>query len=667
MLSRRAVVAGGVAAPVALGGLSAFAAAAEPPSLEELLKPVSVFDAALSPNGAFVAVAREEKTGDQRRAYIDIRSTADQAAPPRKVNVGDCVVEQIEWGADDRLLIWVALDKVDGKPTGIRVYSYFFPIPVRRVLSVNTDGEDVHVLFENQVKVLKRTFSAATIVDLMPGDPRRVMMQVSEPVSGIEVLYLVDIYTGAATVLERGTLSTTRWVTQNGVPVLRYSINTRGTIYTIEARAPGEEDWKLVRRLRRDDFSKFDREFEFVASTDEPGVLLVTSREEGEETNGLRTFDLKTLTAGPVLARRPDRDIDSVFIDENRRYLGAKYLDHRVNYEFTDKSFAAHFRGLNRFLDDECNINLFDVSTDRTRYLARVTGPRQPGAFYLYDRSRAKIEALGESQPWLGRDRLAKVEILTVKTRDGAQIDAYLTVPLAAGPRPLVVMPHGGPEVRDCVDFDLFAQALAAQGWLVLQPNFRGSGGLGRSFADAGRRRWGDRMQEDVEDALAHVRALGRVDGDRIAILGASYGGYSALMGIVRNRSLYRRAVSIAGLSDLPELIEYERREGGADSLTYDYVRRTIGDPKADAAMLVAASPRRRVAEINTPVLLIHGDADPVAPYDQSKRMAAALKKAGKVHTFETLPGEGHGGWSQENLKLILSKSIAFLADGFKA
>ncbi|MBI5942324.1 MAG: hypothetical protein HY859_18095, partial [Caulobacterales bacterium] len=360
MFSRRAIVAGAVAAPLILHETAALAAAPYPPNLDELLKPITVFDAALSPNGAFIAVAREEKNDDARLAFIDIHSAAGEVGAPRRVNVGDCTVEQIEWGNDDRLLIWVALDKIGGKPTGMYIYGYFFPVPVRRVLSVNTDGKDVHVLFENQAKVMKRSFSAGAIIDLMPENPRQVMMQVSEPSTGVENLYLVDIYTGAATLLEKGSTLTTRWVTQNGVPVLRYSINRRGTVYTIEGRAPGEKDWKLVRRIKRDEFNKVAKDFDFAGSTDEPGVLLVTSREEGEETSSLRTFDLKTLTAGPIMARRPDRDIDSVFVDENRRYIGAKYVDHRVNYEFADKTFAAHFKGLNKFMGDECNIHLFD-------------------------------------------------------------------------------------------------------------------------------------------------------------------------------------------------------------------------------------------------------------------------------------------------------------------
>lgn len=136
-------------------------------------------------------------------------------------------------------------------------------------------------------------------------------------------------------------------------------------------------------------------------------------------------------------------------------------------------------------------------------------------------------------------------------------------------------------------------------------------------------------------------------------------------MGPILRPDIYRRAVAIAGVFDLPDLLRHEKDEEGADSPTYAYFLRTIGDPKADAAMLVAASPRRRAAELTLPVLLIHGDQDERAPYVQSKDMAAALARAGKTHHFETLRGAGHGGWSVEDWKKILGLTTDFLSEGF--
>jgi dipeptidyl aminopeptidase/acylaminoacyl peptidase len=256
------------------------------------------------------------------------------------------------------------------------------------------------------------------------------------------------------------------------------------------------------------------------------------------------------------------------------------------------------------------------------------------------------------------------MEALRVTTRDGAEITAYLSRPIAApkGPLPMVVLPHGGPELRDQLDWDLFAQTYAARGWLVLRPNFRGSGGYGKAFADKGRRRWGDLMQEDVEDCVAHVVGKGWADPARLAICGGSYGGYAALMGTVRKPDLYKVVVSIAGVSDLLEELATTRKEDGADSAVYAYWLATIGDPKADEAMLVAASPARRAAEIKAPVLLLHGTRDGIVDPKQSKIMAKALKAAGKTYEHVEVKGAGHRGWSIDDWKTMLNTSADFIA-----
>lgn len=683
MFTRRLILAGAAGAPLLLRDVAtAQTTGPTPPTVDELLRPGLLNDAAISPDGRRIVTAgavRDEKGEKDARApkpkrwefvveddpdsYIIIRDAEALDRPPQRFVLPNCTVEMVEWANNDRLLIRVSIAKIEGRVLGYDFYGITIPVPMRRMIAVDANGANQKVLFENETRILKRNFDAARIVDLLPADDRRVMMQMYDHRKEVETLYLVDVYTGVAELIERGTPSTTRWQAQDGVPVLRYAVNRRGTVLTIEGRAPGASEWSVVRKVRDDDWSRKD--FEVLGLSRDPGVLMVLTHEAGAETNALRTFDLKTMTYGPVLAQRTDRDIEGAFIDETGAYLGAGYLRDRLTYDFTDKSLAPHYRGIQKFLGDECCVAITDISVDRNRLLAYASGPREPGSWFFYDRKAARLEPLGASRPWLSSDRLARGDVLSVKTRDGATITAYLTHPLAAGKRPLVVMPHGGPEVRDHMDFDLFAQALAAEGWLVLQPNFRGSGGYGKSFADAGRKRWGERMQEDVEDAVAQVIASGAADPAKVAICGASYGGYSALMGVVRRPDLYRCAVSIAGLSDLPALMRHEKEQDGADSPGYAYLLRTIGDPKTDAAMLDAASPRKRVAEIKAPVLLIHGDQDEIAPYDQSKMMAEALRKAGKTYKFETINGAGHGGWSVENWKKILGLTTDYIGDAF--
>lgn len=376
----------------------------------------------------------------------------------------------------------------------------------------------------------------------------------------------------------------------------------------------------------------------------------------------LRPFDIRTMTFGQPVASRPDRDIEGALTDTRGRLVAAVSTDDRVAYSFTDKTLAPHFRGIEAFFNKACNVRLHDMSEDRTRFLAQVSGPRLPTAFYFYDLPNRRLQPVALAKPWLKEASLAPVEMLDVRTRDGVTIRAYLTIPLAPGPRPLVVVPHGGPVARDVHDFDLFAQAFAAQGWLVLQPNFRGSGGYGQAFAEAGHGRWGDRMQEDVEDAVAQVLALGRADPKRVAIWGASYGGYAALMGAVRRPELYRAAVSVAGVADLPEMLSDQKRDGGEDSPYYQLWVRRIGDPIKDADKLAAFSPRRRVGDIQAPVLLIHGADDQVVPLDQSKMMAAALRGSGKSVELLTLRETGHSNWEPKVTRQVVERSVAFLA-----
>lgn len=669
-------MAGAVVGPIAIGlpsvsaaetpAAPSAAAPVRPPSLDELLRSPEVLDTALSPDGTQIAILREQREGEKRVSYVVLTQVSALDAPPRKVILGDYDVEFVEWANDERLLIWLRFTKTDtGQPTGFWYYDTFIKLPVRRIMAVGLDGKGEVVLFNNMARTLKRDFDLATVADFLVNDPRAILMQIWDYTNDCWALHRVDVYTGAATILERGGQMTDFWFMQDGVPVLRYDSNSRATV-SIYARPPGEKDWKFIRKFRRNEVKKIV-ELDVVAATTEPGVLLISHQAEGEQFKTIRKFDLRTLQIGEVVVSKAGRELDSVFTDERKGLVAAAYLDERQAYEFVDPTLAAHFRGLNRFFNDECNVRLFDVNTTHNRFIVKVTGPRDPGSFHFYNKEARSLSALAIQSPWLKEERLAKVETLKLKARDGIGLTAYLTVPLAAGPRPLVVMPHGGPELRDSVDFDLWAQYLAAQGWLVLQPNFRGSGGYGKAFAQAGWRRWGDLMQDDLEDCVAQVMATGRVDRDRVAIMGASYGGYAALMGAVRRPELYRAAVSIAGDSDLMLALSYSRRTDGGDSPSYAYWVKNIGDPKTDADMLRAGSPVLQAARIQAPVLLIHGTEDDIVTVEASRDMAKALKRAGKVHEYMELKGEGHRGWDTEVHKKVLAKSGSFIAAAFSA
>lgn len=656
-------------APLALErALAETAAPSQPPTIDEILLDAEVLDTALSPDGSRVAILIRKTLDKTPAAFIVFYEISNVETPTKPVNLGDFAVERIEWANEERLLVWVKFSKssTTGKPSGFWYYDTFVPVPVRRLFSIDADGEHGVMLFKNNETALEEMFNLATVVDMMHGDSQHILMQIWDRRARVQALHRIDVYSGEATLIEKGAGQTDGWFTQNGVPVVRYDSNTRGTVVTIYVRAPGETKWNLFRKVRRNELEQL-ADIEFVAATPEPGVVLTLGFDDGADMPSIRRFDTRTMQAGAQLTQDSTHQINGVFVDEAYNALAVSVSDDRARYKFFDPKLDAHYRGVNAFFANACNVKPYDVSRDHRRFIFHVSGPRNAGAFWLYDTQKKDMELLGTQRPWLRENRLAPMKALPVKTRDGQTITAYLTTPLASftGPRPLVVVPHGGPEVRDHMDFDTFAQTFAAQGWIVLQPNFRGSGGYGRTFADQGRRHWGDLMQHDVEDCVAQVLASGLADPTRVAICGASYGGYAALMGAVLKPDLYKAVISIAGDADLMETLAFSRDEEGGDSSSYEYWVRTIGDPKADKTILAWGSPALRAGEIKAPVLLIHGTEDHIVSPKQSKIMAKALAATGKPCELVELKGVGHRGWSDANWKLVLEKSVAHIQKGF--
>ncbi len=230
----------------------------------------------------------------------------------------------------------------------------------------------------------------------------------------------------------------------------------------------------------------------------------------------------------------------------------------------------------------------------------------------------------------------------TYKASDGLEIPAYLTLPPGAksGTRlPLIVYPHGGPKARDTFDFDFIAQFMASRGYAVLQPQFRGSWGFGKAHEDAGKGEWGGKMQTDLQDGIASLAASGEIDPARVCIVGASFGGYSALAGATLYPDSYKCAVAIAPVADLGLLVTDQIRRGRSDA-GIDELRADLGAATKDK--LVAQSLAKHARAVRIQILMVHGDQDTVVPLAHSRLMADALKKAGKSYELIELKGESH-------------------------
>ncbi|MBF0664886.1 MAG: S9 family peptidase, partial [Brevundimonas sp.] len=616
----------------------------------------------LSPSGRRIAVLHQLGDAEEPLGVIDLVEADDPEGQRRQVVLGPIEAEAMEWANDERLLVRVGIKQKTASRSIAGSNRRVAPMEFtsRRILSVSADTGEAAVMFQDQRQRLRNSVDMGRVVDLLPADPDHVLMTAWER-DGVLGLHRVNVNTGSAERIERGSSGTFGWDTQGGVAVLRHDINARGTIETVYARAPGQTEWTFARRNRLIDAP----DFSWVGETDRPGVVLVTARAEGEDTQAVREMDLGALAVGPAMNAREGRDVAYGLTDSAGVYLGAAYYGERLEYVFNEPALAPHHRALDRFFDNECDVHLTDVDVSRNRFIAYVTGPREPGAWFFYDRAAQAIVNIAAARE-LDMDRLGRTEVLSVATRDGATIEAYLTAPVGGAPGPLVVLPHGGPEARDTRSWDRQVQALASQGWWVLQPNFRGSGGYGLGFAQQGWTRWGDRMQEDVEDAVAQAIALRGLDAGRVAIMGTSYGGYAALMGAVRRPDLYKAAVSICGVGDLPEMLAWEEREDDTPGKPiYDFWVKRIGDPAAMGPALAAASPRRRAAEVACPVLLVHGVDDGIVPVVQSRRMRDALRGAGKPVELIEIEDAGHADWDEAQELALMTRYIELFRTAF--
>ena len=338
----------------------------------------------------------------------------------------------------------------------------------------------------------------------------------------------------------------------------------------------------------------------------------------------------------------PPLDASQMFVEtikdrKTGRILGGFARDQRV--VFFDNELQAHWDAVLREFPNE-QVQLLSHSDDFAKVLVQVFGPKDGYVYALFDWNNHRAAVLGKV--YEGLQSVALVRPISYAAADGTIIPAFLTLPTGreATHLPLIVLPHGGPEAADSNRFDWWAQALANEGYAVLQPNYRGSA-LGAKFVALGYGEWGRKMQSDLSDGVRHLARQGTIDPNRVCIVGASYGGYAVLAGMTLEPGVYRCGVSVAGIADLNRFLE-RNYVSGIDPHATRYWDRYLGVSKPTASLLAPTSPIEHVKAVAGPILLIHGRDDTVVPYEQSDMMARALVHAGKSVALVTLKNEDH-------------------------
>lgn len=463
-------------------------------------------------------------------------------------------------------------------------------------------------------------------------------------------LFRVDLENGDITLVNRGRVDSNGWVLNNGEVAARGSYLDKTGEWSIGFGETGPVLAKGKSALGEIGLDGLGRATDSVAiwlyGADGFPTLREVSLKDGSDGGDLTSGvfvsgTIRDPVDGRMLGYRTGGDTsEAIYFDPDRKLRAAKAL----------KPFAGKGPVI--------------ISTSRAmdRLVVFTNGGDDSGTYWLVDLKTGKADILGEQYPRIGASKVGPTRIYRYKAADGLALDGVLTLPPGREAKglPVIVLPHGGPESRDGLGFDWWAQTFASRGYVVFQPNFRGSGGANRSLRDAGFGQWGRKMQTDVSDGLTALAAEGLVDPKRACIVGGSYGGYVALAGVTVQQGLYRCAAAWGGVYDPGAFLSTRGRDYGALTASQRYWRTFLG-ADAPGQSLADISPVALAARADAPVLLLHGKDDSVVDIGQSQAMAKALQKAGKPVQLIVLDGEDHWLSGEATRTAMLKAMVEFV------
>jgi len=416
--------------------------------------------------------------------------------------------------------------------------------------------------------------------------------------------------------------------------------------------AGSKDSFRTVNRANERKGESLLRPFLFLPGGDH--ALVIHDNSKGM--SAIYEVDLATQAEVRTVYEPPSGEVDDVLIsDDGTTLLAAKVTDPAIGKHWLDPGLAALQVQLEKSVPS-AGVVIESVSADRQGMLVRIGAADMPGQLSFLDLKDGVLHKLAAFNEAIGTRHLAPAKLVHYQARDGLAIEAVLTLPVGREPKslPLVVMPHGGPWAQDTLDYDYWVQFLANRGYVVLQPNFRGSTGYGTSFLHAADGQLGLAMQDDVTDGVKWAVSQGLADEHRVCIVGASYGGYAAMWGIAKDPEQYRCAISIAGVSSL------KREVNDFASSTHENISRDAWQRMAPH--FDAVSPINAVDRMKTPLLLIHGKKDITVSYVHSSKMYDRMRKAGRTVEFVLLPLADHYYTRQEDRVALLNAMDAFLA-----
>ncbi|MHB8529361.1 MAG: alpha/beta hydrolase family protein [Caulobacteraceae bacterium] len=648
----RGVGLAGVALWALAGGLARAA-----PALEEYGRLPAFDQMQISPAGdriAFIATDGEDRKLVVRKAGV----TATVAV----VDAGNLKVRRLSWLDETHILIEssAAINVDPAAPAGKGEFTQSSVYDLKTNKAFNVFGGETKILrttygFYGLVHEGRHTFAYFGGLPLSgSGNSFVDFDRASGYISASHIdLYKIDADGGHPEIAAEGNdRYGSDWV-----------VGPQGTIVAHAESDPRTGEWRLYDDP--DDRDLIERLANPLGDTSLLGLGRTPDSYLVHQGDGAGNWTIMEFTAGhaagaPLLGGRPVRR--PITDPTTGLLIGAVTNEDEPSTILFDQTLQARFDKVKRAFPGEI-AELVSATSDLGKMVVLTTGPRDSGTYFLIDVTAGTAQAVGWRYPGVLPADVGASRIVAYKAADGLAMQGVLTLPpgKAAKDLPVVVLPHGGPDARDYLGFDWWAQAFASRGYAVFQPNFRGSDGFGKAFRDAGLGQWGRKMQTDISDGVGELARQGIVDPKRACIVGASYGGYAALAGVTVQQGLYRCAVSVAGVADLSSFLVWRREKFGEVNEVTRWDDAFLGVRSAGDPILREISPAKLAARADAPILLIHGKDDTVVPLTQSLAMRDALQSAHKSVDLVELQSEDHWLSRSQTRNQMLAAAVAFV------
>lgn len=603
---------------------------------------------ALSPDAKRIAMVMD-RNGE--RAVIDYELASGKAAAGI---LGNDKLRELMWADNNRILVVSTQTEIFAGQKGEQPYGLMFDLPAgkrnqlyKSVQGVSTSivtGDFYRVKMDGGYRITASGYRVPDGINQADGAPGSY--------HGAETMdrciYAFNPVNGSAIRLDIDSRPVQDWIVRpDGNVFARSEYDNDTKMWT--ARMRTGKGWNTVLSV------KAPYDMPSLAGMGRDGQSILIYFRSGEEANNYIEYD-STGKRTKIELERPD--YSPFFHPETFVLAGFSNSGSVSSWIFYDPVMAK----LPKLIEDALpglKVQVLGYGEDPRKVLVRSEGSGDAGTYFFIDFTDGSSKEIGSSYPDLPAEWIGEKKFITYKAADGLDIPAYITLPpdREAKNCALVVLPHGGPEAYDDDGFDWMSQALASRGYIVLQPNYRGSAGYGRDYTARGYGEFGRKMQSDLSDGVAYLVKQGMADPKRVAIAGGSYGGYAALAGVSLQKGIYNCAVSLAGLSNLKSFLDYRNERGGYDGNSYTmmYWKRFTG-PDLDAI-----SPVRHTDAVSVPVMLIHGKDDVVVPFDQSQQIYDALTRAGKPVELVVMTEEDHWLSREPSRVQFLDAMVGFL------